>query len=78
MANCKFRGMNVQCGPRGLKGSGDSLFHNNKDGTFSDVSKTAGVADPNGYYGMQVIWADFNNAGRPDAYVSNDSTPNFL
>jgi enediyne biosynthesis protein E4 len=77
-ANCKFRGMDVQCGPRGLKGSGDSLFHNNKDGTFSDVSKVAGVADPNGYYGMQVIWADFNNVGRPDAYVSNDSTPKFL
>jgi enediyne biosynthesis protein E4 len=77
-ANCKFRGMDVQCGPRGLKGAGDSLFHNNKDGTFADVSKTAGVSDPNGYYGMQVIWADFNNVGRPDAYVSNDSTPKFL
>jgi hypothetical protein len=77
-ANCKFRGMDVQCGPRGLKGAGDSLFHNNKDGTFADVSKAAGVSDPKGYYGMQVIWADFNNAGRPDAYVSNDSTPKFL
>ncbi len=77
-ANCKFRGMDVQCGPRGLKGAGDSLFHNNKDGTFADVSKVAGVSDPNGYYGMQVIWADFNNVGRPDAYVSNDSTPKFL
>jgi enediyne biosynthesis protein E4 len=76
--NCKFRGIDVQCGPRGLKGSGDSLFHNNKNGTFTDVSKVAGVSDPNGYYGMQVIWADFNNVGRPDAYVSNDSTPKFL
>jgi enediyne biosynthesis protein E4 len=76
--NCKFRGLDVQCGPRGLKGAGDSLFHNNRDGTFTDVSKIAGVSDPNGYYGMQVIWADFNNAGRPDAYVSNDSTPKFL
>jgi enediyne biosynthesis protein E4 len=75
---CKYRGMDVQCGPRGLKGAGDSLFHNNKDGTFTDVSKVAGVSDPNGYYGMQVIWADFNNVGRPDAYVSNDSTPKFL
>ncbi len=77
-ANCKFRGMDVQCGPRGLNGAGDSLFHNNKDGTFADVSKAAGVSDPNGYYGMQVIWADFNNVGRPDAYVSNDSTPKYL
>jgi enediyne biosynthesis protein E4 len=77
-ATCKYRGLDVQCGPRGLKGAGDSLFHNNKDGTFAEVSKEAGVSDPNGYYGMQVIWADFNNVGRPDAYVSNDSTPKFL
>ena len=77
-ANCKFRGMDVQCGPRGLKGAGDSLFHNNKDGTFTDVSKAAGVSDPNGYYGMQVIWSDLNNVGRPDIYVANDSTPKYL
>jgi hypothetical protein len=76
--NCKYRGIDVQCGPRGLKGAGDSLFHNNGDGTFSDVSKAAGVSDPNGYYGMQVIWSDFNNVGRVDAYVTNDSTPKFL
>jgi hypothetical protein len=76
--NCKYRGIDVQCGPRGLKGAGDALFHNNGDGTFTDVSKAAGVSDPNGYYGMQVVWADFNNVGRPDAYVTNDSTPKFL
>ena len=76
--NCKFRGLDVQCGPRGLKGSGDSLFHNKGDGTFADVSKAAGVNDPSGYYGMQVVWADFNNTGRPDAFVTNDSTPKFL
>jgi enediyne biosynthesis protein E4 len=76
--NCKYRGIDVQCGPRGLKGAGDSLFHNNRNGTFTDVSKQAGVDDPNGYYGMQVIWSDFNNVGRPDAYVTNDSTPKFL
>jgi enediyne biosynthesis protein E4 len=76
--NCKFRGIDVQCGPRGLKGAGDSLFHNNGDGTFTDVSKSAGVSDPNGYYGMGVVWADFNNTGRPDIYVANDSTPKFL
>jgi enediyne biosynthesis protein E4 len=76
--NCKFRGLDVQCGPRGLKGSGDSLFHNKGDGTFADVSKAAGVNDPSGYYGMQVLWADFNNTGRPDAFVTNDSTPKFL
>jgi hypothetical protein len=76
--NCKYRGIDVQCGPRGLKGAGDALFHNNGDGTFTDVSKEAGVSDPNGYYGMGVIWADFNNSGRPDIYVANDSTPSFF
>jgi hypothetical protein len=75
---CRFMGINVQCGPRGLRGSGDSLFHNNGDGTFSDVSKKAGVDDPNGYYGLGVIWSDFNNTGRPDIYVANDSEAGFL
>ena len=77
-ATCKYRGIDVQCGPRGLKGAGDSLFHNNGDGTFTDVSKAAGVSDPEGYFGLGVVWADFNNTGRPDIYVANDSTPNFL
>jgi enediyne biosynthesis protein E4 len=76
--NCKYRGIDVQCGPRGLKGAGDALFHNNGDGTFKDVSKEAGVDDPNGYYGLGVLWADFNNTGKPDIYVANDSTPKFL
>ncbi len=76
--NCKYRGIDVQCGPRGLKGAGDSLFHNNRDGTFTDVSKAAGVDDPHGYYGLGVVWADFNNTGRPDIYIANDSTPKFL
>jgi hypothetical protein len=61
-----------------LKGAGDALFHNNGNGTFTDVSKAAGVDDPNGYYGLGVVWSDFNNTGRPDIYVANDSTPNFL
>ncbi|MGH9943359.1 MAG: CRTAC1 family protein [Pyrinomonadaceae bacterium] len=74
---CKFRGLDVQCGPRGLKGAGDSLFRNNSDGTFTDVTRQANAGDPGGYYGMQVLWSDFNNTGRLDAYVANDSTPNF-
>ena len=77
-ATCQFRGLPVQCGPRGLKGAGDSLFHNNGDGTFTDVSKAAGVSDPSGYYGLGVIFSDFDNRGRPDIYVANDSNPNFL
>ena len=76
--NCKYRGLDVQCGPRGLKGAGDSLFHNNGDGTFTDVSKAAGVDDPSGYYGLSVIFSDFNNTGRPDIYVANDSAAKFL
>src|SRR5215471_5539011 len=77
-ATCRYRGIDVQCGPRGLKGAGDSLFHNNGDGSFSDVSKKTGLDDPDGYYGLGVTWVDFNNSGRPDLYVANDSTPNFL
>lgn len=75
---CTYRGIAVQCGPRGLKGGGDSLFHNQGDGTFANVSQSAGVEDKNGFYGMGLIWADFNNTGRPDIYVANDSTPNYL
>jgi hypothetical protein len=75
---CKYRGVDVQCGPRGLKGAGDALFHNNGDGTFTDVSKTAGVDDPHGFYGLGVVFADFNNTGRPDIFVADDSTPNYF
>ncbi|HEY0785336.1 MAG TPA: CRTAC1 family protein [Acidobacteriaceae bacterium] len=77
-ATCKYRGIDVQCGPRGLKGSGDLLFHNNGNGTFTDVSVRAGVEDKPGYFGMGVVWSDFNHSGRPDLFVANDSTPNYL
>jgi hypothetical protein len=66
------------CGPRGLKGEQDHLFHNNGDGTFTDVSKKLGVDDPNGYYGLGVLFADVNGDGKPDLLVANDSTPNYL
>src|SRR5258705_6849023 len=75
---CQFKGVPVQCGPRGLPGAGDSLYHNNGDGTFTDVSKKAGVADSNGYYGLGVICSDFDEDGYIDIFVANDSTPNFL
>jgi enediyne biosynthesis protein E4 len=75
---CEFRGMKVMCGPRGLMGEGDHLFHNNGDGTFTDVSEKAGVADKNLYYGLTAIFADLNNDGKPDLIVANDSTPNYL
>jgi len=75
---CQYHSLAVQCGPRGLKGAGDLLFHNNGDGTFTDVSKSAGVDDPHGYYGLGTVWSDFNDDGRLDLFVANDSTPNFL
>jgi enediyne biosynthesis protein E4 len=77
-SSCQFRGVNVMCGPRGLKGERDHLFHNNGDGTFTDVSEKAGVSDPNAYYGLAAVFADVNNDGKPDLMVANDSCPNFL
>ncbi len=75
---CQYRGVEVMCGPRGLKGEHDHLFHNNGDGTFTDVSRKLGVDDPNGYYGLGALFADVNNDGKPDLLVANDSTPNYL
>lgn len=75
---CQYKGVAVQCGPRGLPGAGDSLYRNNGDGTFADVSKKAGVSDPSGYYGLGIICSDFDDDGWVDIFVANDSTPNFL
>jgi hypothetical protein len=75
---CQYKGIAVQCGPRGLPGAGDSLYHNEGDGTFGDVSKKAGVSDPGGFYGLGVVCSDFDEDGLTDIYVANDSTPNFL
>jgi hypothetical protein len=76
--SCEFRGLKVMCGPRGLIGEPDHLFHNNGDGTFTDVSVKAGVNDKNSYYGLTSVFADLNNDGRVDLAVANDSTPNYL
>jgi len=76
-AQCQYRGIPVQCGPRGLQGAGDTLYRNNGDGTFTDVSKQAKVNDPNGLYGLGVMWTDFDDDGWPDIFVANDTTPNF-
>lgn len=75
---CEFRGVQVQCGPRGLPGEGDFLFHNDGKGHFTDVSKDAGVSDPEGFFGLGIAWFDYDGDGWLDLYVANDSTPNFL
>ncbi len=75
---CIFRGVNVMCGPRGLKGEPDHLFHNNGDGTFTDVSERAGVADKEGHYGISSAFVDINDDGKPDLLVTNDSVSNYL
>ena len=75
---CQFRGTPVMCGPRGLEGERDHLFHNNGNGTFTDVSEKAGVADKSGYYGLSSVFIDLNNDGKPDLVVADDSTPNYV
>jgi hypothetical protein len=75
---CDFRGVTMECARRGHTGESDFLLHNRGNGTFEDVSKKAGVDDPGHYLGMQGIWADYDNDGWPDLYVTNDGGPNYL
>ena len=75
---CQFRGEVVPCGPRGLKGAKDSLFHQRADGTFEDVSDSAGVKDEGNYYGFSSVFVDVNDDHNLDLLVVNDSTPNQL
>jgi hypothetical protein len=75
---CRFKGVLVQCGPWGMPGESDLLFHNRGDGTFEEVSKKAGVDDPHHYYGLGATWGDYDNDGWPDLYVANDAGPKFL
>jgi hypothetical protein len=77
-SSCLYRGVSVNCGPRGLPGEPDHLFHNNGDGTFTDVTVKAGVEDKLHYYGFTTIFLDINGDGKPDLVVGNDSEPNFL
>ena len=75
---CQFRGVDVMCGPRGLPGESDHLFHNNGDGTFTDVSVKAGVSNKSGYYGLASVFLDVDDDGWVDLVVANDSVPNYL
>jgi hypothetical protein len=73
-AGCAYKGMQVACGPPGLDGGKNILYHNNGDGTFTDVSTKAGIEETIGTYGLSVVVADLDNDGWPDIYVANDST----
>jgi len=75
---CHFKGAPVQCGPWGMEGETDLLYHNRGDGTFEEVSKKAGVDDPDKYYGLGATWGDYDNDGWPDLFVADDATPNHL
>lgn len=76
--SCKYMGIDVQCGPAGLKGAPDNLYHNNRDGTFTDVSKKSGTGDEEHRYGLTAIWSDFDHSGKLDLFVTNDGQSNYL
>jgi enediyne biosynthesis protein E4 len=74
---CQYRQIPVSCGPRGLKGGRDRLYHNNGDGTFTDVTERVNI-DPDSYYGLGVLWLDYDMDGCLDLLVADDSTPSML
>ncbi len=79
LKTCNYRGVEVHaCGPLGYKGAPDVLYHNNHDGTFTDVTEKAHVVDRNLFYGFTVVFDDFDDDGLPDIFVANDSNPNYL
>jgi hypothetical protein len=75
---CKYRGIDVQCGPRGLKGSSSNLYHNNGDGTFTDASQKAGIRDSPNAFGLTAVWSDFDDDGHLDLFLANDAGRNYL
>ncbi len=77
-SNCNWKGIPVECGPRGLPTGRHSLYRNNGDGTFTDVNEQAGISKATESYGMTVVAADFDEDGWPDIYVACDSTPSLL
>ncbi len=76
--NCNWKGIPVNCGPRGLPAETHSLYHNNGDGTFADVTQKSGIGAVKGSFGLTAVAADFDDDGWPDIYVACDSTPSLL
>ena len=75
---CSFKGIRVQCGPRGLPGERDYFYRNLGDGTFEEIAEKISVSDRAKYYGLGAIWGDYDDDGWLDLYVANDGTPNYL
>ncbi len=75
---CAYKGIRVQCGPRGLPGERDFFYRNKGDGTFEEIAEKIGVADKDKYFGLGVTFADYDNDGWLDLYVADDSSPNYL
>jgi enediyne biosynthesis protein E4 len=75
---CNYRGLPGFCGPLNLKGEPDILYHNDGNGVFSDVTARAKVVDAGARYGFAVVFEDFNQDGKPDIFVANDSGANYL
>src|SRR5262249_40834469 len=76
--NCSWKGLGVMCGPRPLRGSHNALFRGNEDGTFTDVSESAGLLKVRAAYGFTPVALDYDNDGWPDVYVANDSSASWL
>jgi hypothetical protein len=75
---CQFRGLNVNCGPRGLRGESNLLYRNNGDGSFVDLTEASGIGKARGNFGLGVLTGDFDNDGWPDVYVANDTNASLL
>jgi hypothetical protein len=75
---CQWKGIPIMCGPRGLPGDTNLLYHNNGDGTFTDVSEKSGILEPGPRYSITAVSYDFDNDGWPDIYIAVDSEPSIL